>query len=213
MAPYARTTFRPPIIGRDEAVAFPFRARQQRRRPRSNAPSRYRFACLHKSRSPLSGVLVSMRRSTPASSCALREIRRGLTQCARSSRRRRSGAWNATAPAVPLLCGERAVRRRLVWAFHVENLARGRSARDAWRPVAPTAQLGSGASMSWPSAPASTRECSAVSCRLGRREVCARRLRVGRRIRTRRRGSRRGGSGTRSPADRAARRWPPPCVR
>jgi hypothetical protein len=45
------------------------------------------------------------------------------------------------------------------------------------------------------------------------REVCERRLRVGRRIRTHRRGSRRGDSGTRSPADRAARRWRPPCVR
>ena len=49
--------------------------------------------------------------------------------------------------------------------------------------------------------------------RRGPRAVCARRPRVGRRIRTRRRGSRRGGSGTRSPADRAARRWPPPCAR
>jgi hypothetical protein len=45
------------------------------------------------------------------------------------------------------------------------------------------------------------------------RGVCVRRLPVDRRIRTRRRGSRRGGSGTRSPADRAARRWRPRCVR
>jgi hypothetical protein len=89
----------------------------------------------------------------------------------------------------------------------------GRGDLVACRPVAPTAQLGSGASMRWSSAPSRTRECAALSPRRGRREVCARRLRVGRRIRTRRRGSRRDGSGTRSPADRAARRWPPSSVR
>jgi lactoylglutathione lyase len=53
-----------------------------------------------------------------------------------------------------------------------------------------------------------------LSCRRrGRRAACARRPPVGPRIRSHRRGSRHGGSGTRSPADRAVRQWPPPCVR
>ena len=52
-----------------------------------------------------------------------------------------------------------------------------------------------------------------TTSRRGPRAACARTPRAGRRSRTRRRGSRRGGSGTRSPAGRAARRWPPPCGR
>ena len=51
------------------------------------------------------------------------------------------------------------------------------------------------------------------SGRRGPRAVCARRPLVDRRIQTRRRGSRRGDSGTRSPADRAVRRWRPPIAR
>ena len=76
----------------------------------------------------------------------------------------------------------------------------------------PTAALQDGAGWSPPAA--SGAGGGGVSYRRrGPRAVCARRPRVGRRIRTRRRGSRRGGLGTRLAAARAARRWPPTCVR
>jgi hypothetical protein len=98
--------------------------------------------------------------------------------------------------------------------FEVENFGPGRVERDPCPLVAPAVQLDLAGGWAGRRLPPMAREVHGVSCRRrGRRAVCARRPRVGRRIRTHRRGSRRGGSGTRSPPDRATRRWPLPCVR
>ncbi len=107
--------------------------------------------------------------------------------CRRQERLARESAFSRRAPraAVKPLQARGRRRRRLAWT----------------RPASRTR-------------PESEAGLGAVSCcGRGLREACARTLRADPRVRTRRRGSRRDGSETRSPADRAAWRWPPTCDR